>query len=106
VWIRGHGFEKMQKSVRSTALELHENIAAIEAWRTTLTEKQRRRRIHPLSNVAAWRKATQHKNKYADDTQRAAAIAWRRFVSCVEALPPDQAAPLWQAVHAQAAIQL
>jgi hypothetical protein len=30
--------------------------------------------------------------------------AWRRFVSCVSALPPDQAAPLWQAAHAQAAL--
>jgi hypothetical protein len=32
-----------------------------------------------------------------------AATAWRRFVTCVEALPPDQAAPFWQAAQAQAA---
>jgi hypothetical protein len=56
-----------------------------------------------LSNVAAWKKATaQPKTKCADDGVKAAAAAWRRFVSCVEALPPDQAAPLWQT--AQAAI--
>jgi hypothetical protein len=29
------------------------------------------------------------------------AAAWRRFVACVEALPPDQAAPLWQAAQVQ-----
>jgi len=26
-----------------------------------------------------------------------------RFVACVEALPPDQAAPFWQTAHEQAA---
>jgi hypothetical protein len=29
--------------------------------------------------------------------------AWRRFVAGVEALPPDQATPLWRAAQAQAA---
>ena len=31
------------------------------------------------------------------DLKRDAVAAWRRFVSCVELLPPDQAQPLWQA---------
>jgi hypothetical protein len=31
-------------------------------------------------------------------------MLWHRFVACVEALPPDQAAPLWQAAQAQAAV--
>jgi ABC-type protease/lipase transport system fused ATPase/permease subunit len=30
------------------------------------------------------------------------AAAWRRFVTCVSALPPDQAAPLWQAALSEA----
>ena len=29
-----------------------------------------------------------------------------RFVSCVEAFSPEQAAPLWQAVHAEAATHI
>ena len=29
--------------------------------------------------------------------------AWRRFVSCVEALPPDQAAPFWRNIYERAA---
>jgi hypothetical protein len=29
-------------------------------------------------------------------------VAWRRFVTSMEALPPDQAAPLWQAAQVQA----
>jgi hypothetical protein len=29
--------------------------------------------------------------------------AWRRFVTLIEALPPDQAAPLWREARAQAA---
>lgn len=44
-WIEAHGFAGMQKSVRSVAIELAENIAAIERWRSTLSEKDRRRSI-------------------------------------------------------------
>jgi hypothetical protein len=39
-------------------------------------------------------------------TPNDAATAWRRFVVCVEALPPDQAIPFWQAAQAQAAAHL
>jgi hypothetical protein len=56
-WIKQHGFERMHKSVRSVAIELHENISAIEVWRSTLSEKDRRRLVHPLSNVRRWRAA-------------------------------------------------
>jgi len=35
-----------------------------------------------------------------DDPIKAATDAWRRFVACVETLPPEQAAPLWQPVQA------
>src|SRR5450759_3602226 len=89
----------MPKSTRSVALELNENIFAIEQWRATLTDKERRRCVHPLYNVRRWRA----KNKTESDDAAKAAAAWRRFVACMEALPPDQAAPLWQAAQAQAA---
>ena len=103
-WIKAHRFDKMAKSVRSVAIELHEHAAEVERWRATLTEKQRKRLVHPLSNVRRWRQATQTKTTGdADDALKAAEVAWRRFVSCMAALPPDQAAPFWQAVQAQAA---
>jgi hypothetical protein len=51
--IEDHGFAGMQKSVRSVAIELAENIEAIEQWRATLDERTRRRLVHPLSN-AQW----------------------------------------------------
>ena len=61
----------MAKSVRSVAIELHENAAAIEVWRATLPEKQRRRLVHPLSNVRRWRAATAHGNgKCPQDLKR------------------------------------
>ena len=54
-----------------------------------------------MSN-ACWRAATVHgTGKCPQDLKREAAAAWRRFVSCVQALPPDQAMPLWQAVAAE-----
>jgi hypothetical protein len=93
-WIDQHGFSGIEKSVRSAALDLAEHLEDIEAWRLTLNEKRRRQLKHPLSNVAAWRKATQH---------RAAVLAWARFCACTKVLPADQAAPLWRAAQAQAA---
>jgi hypothetical protein len=103
-WMKLHGFDLMPKSMRSVAIEMHENISEIEKWRATLTDKQRRRLAGPLQNVRRWRRETgQTKSKCDDNALKAAAAAWRRFVSCVEALPPDQAAPLWGEVQAKAA---
>jgi len=98
-WSRQHGFDRMPSSVLSVAIELNENISAIESWRATLTDKERWRCVHPLSNVRRWR--AQNKTKCSDNVSKAAA-AWRRFVACVEALPPEQAAPFWRAIENQA----
>src|SRR5215472_982283 len=90
------------KSTRSVAIELHENANAIEAWRMTLPERQRKRLIHPLSNVRRWRTSLgRNTGKCPQDLKREAAAAWRRFVSCVQALPSDQAHMLWQAASAE-----
>jgi hypothetical protein len=106
-WMKQHGFDAMAKSVRSVAVELHENCAQIEAWRASLPERQRKRLVHPLSNVRRWRAATAHGNgKCPQDLKRDAMAAWRRFVLCVRLLPPDQAAALWQAVSAEAAARI
>jgi hypothetical protein len=103
-WIKRHGFVGMQKSVRSVALELHANIEAITAWRNGLPERQRKRLIHPLSVTRRWRASLNHGNgKCPAELKRDAMAAWRRFVCCVELLPADQAAPLWQTVLAEAA---
>jgi hypothetical protein len=102
-WMRQHGFD-MPKSVRSVAVELHENIDAITAWRATLPERQRKRLIHPLSNVRRWKAATTYNGKSPADYKMEAVAAWRRFLACVQALPADQAAPLWQMVYQTKAI--
>jgi len=47
--------------------------------------------------------AAVHFGGKADIGQPLLKAAWRRFVACVEALPPDQAAPLWRDVQKQAA---
>jgi hypothetical protein len=102
-WLKRHGFDGMAKSVRSVAIELHENARAIEAWRATLPERQRRRLAHPLSNIRRWRAATgQYEVQRSRDLKWDAQTAWRKFCACLQALPPDQAQPLWQAAHAQA----
>jgi hypothetical protein len=100
VWLAQHGFAGIEKTVRSAALDLAEHLTEIEAFRATLSEKRRRQLKHPLSNVAAWRKATAQAK--GTDLHRAAALAWRRFVSCAKALPADEAALLWQAALSEA----
>ena len=103
--MKQHGFDQMPKSRRSEAIELHENISAIEAWRATLPERQRRWLQGPQQTLRRWKAETGQvtQSKRPCDTARAAMVAFNRFVSLVETLPDDKAAPLWQTVHAQAA---
>jgi hypothetical protein len=104
-WMREYGFGTMPKAVRSWAIALHENAKAIEQWRQGLPERERKRLINPQSVVKRWQRATQHggNGKCPQDFKRDALAAWRKFCDCVAMLPPDQAAPLWQAAYAQAA---
>ena len=85
------------------AIELHEKANAIGAWRGTLPARQRKRLVHPLSVTRRWRAATQSNGKCPQDLKRDAIAAWKRFVACVSMLPPEQAAPFWQACEAAVA---
>ncbi len=91
--MKRHHFDRMPKSLRSHAIELHENIAAIEAWRSTLPEKQQRRLASAQQNVRRWRHDTAPNNARCADDVKKAQRAWRYFLSCTRSLPPDQAAP-------------
>jgi hypothetical protein len=104
-WIKAHGFERMAPSVRSVAIELHENAEAITSWRDKLPERQRKRLVHPLSVTRRWKAAMQAKEQAVTDTRKATA-AWARFVAHVEALAPEKALPLWATAQAQAAAVL
>jgi hypothetical protein len=87
------------------ALELHENATAIEVWRATLPERQRKRLVHPLSNVRRWRASlNQGNDKSPSDLKRDAVAAWRRFVACLRMLPPAEVTPLWEAAFAETAL--
>jgi len=103
VWLTKHGFERMAKSTRSVAIELAENVEAIEAWRDTLPERQRKRLVHPLSVTRRWRASTAHGNgKSPQDLRRDAVAAWARFCASVRALPADETQPLWRLIAAEA----
>jgi hypothetical protein len=105
-WMQQYGFGRMQKSVRSVAIELAENADAITAWRDGLPGRQRKRLIHPLSVTRRWRAATQHNGKCPTDLRRDAMAAWRRFLSHVQAMPASEALPLWQMVQTETAARL
>jgi hypothetical protein len=106
-WMSERGFGAMRPSDRSYAVALHENLPAIEQWRATLPDKERRRLRGAQQNVKRWKASLVNGNgKCPADLGREAIAAWRRFVACVEALPAGDAMPLWQVVLAQAAAVL
>jgi hypothetical protein len=107
-WLdQNFGLRPMPKQTRYWCLQLNDNLLAIEQWRTSLSERQRRRLVTPVAVVRHWQRATgQLKSRCVDDVQKAAAVAWRRFITCVEALPADRAAPFWQIAHDQAAARI
>jgi hypothetical protein len=53
VWMKECGFGFMRPSDRSNAIELHENLRAITAWRAKPPERERRRLVahKPMSNA-------------------------------------------------------
>jgi hypothetical protein len=103
-WLKTHGFDGLRPSDRSYAITLFENRESIERWRAASPDRERRRLIGAQANVKRWRKETQHGNgKSPTDLKREAKAAWKRFVWCVKALPPHEAAPLWQAALAEVA---
>ena len=86
------------------AIELHENLKAITAWRATLPERERRRLVGAQANVKRWRKETRHGNgKCPTDLKRNAKAALKRFIWCLQSLPTHEAAPLCQIALAEVA---
>ena len=102
-WCREFGFT-MSKAARSWAIALHENADSIEKWRSRLSERERKKLKNPQSIVRRWQKETHANGKCPQDLAREAKAAWRRFIWCVKALPPNEARPLWQAVAAEASL--
>lgn len=102
-WAQQNGFGSMRASDRSHAIELHENLKAITAWRDDLPQRERRRLVSAQAVTKRWRKETRHGNgKCPQDLKREAKAAWKRFVWCVRSLPAHEAALLWQSVIAEA----
>jgi len=104
-WTVDHGFGTMPHSDRSHAIALHENLAAITAWRDGLPERKRKHLITAQANVKRWRASLDRGNsKCPADLKREAMAAWRRFRACLEALPEDQAASVWRTVQPEIAL--
>jgi hypothetical protein len=100
-WCKRHGFGTMRPSTRSWCLALHENRAAITAWRDgLLTGRGRRPPVNPQSCVKGWQRSLANGNGHAaQDWRREAINAWRRFCFCVASLPESEAQDLWRMVQ-------
>jgi hypothetical protein len=57
-WLRRYGFETIDKGDRARLFEVMDKLVEIEAWRATLTERQRRLLNHPTTVLRKWRTAT------------------------------------------------
>ena len=101
-WCVDHGFGTMPHSDRSHAVALHENLAAITAWRDGSPEHKRKHLNTAQANVKRWRASLDRdNNKCPADLKREAMAAWGRFRACLEALPEDQAASVWQTAQVE-----
>jgi hypothetical protein len=60
-WLRGNGFDGINTQERHNAVRCAENEAAIEAWRETLTEVQRRKYQSASCVLNYWKRATRPK---------------------------------------------
>jgi hypothetical protein len=57
-WRKRFGFDSLDKGDRSRLFKLMDNLAAIEAWRATLTTTERLKLNHPNSVLRKWQAAT------------------------------------------------
>ncbi len=53
-WLQLHGFDDFDAADRAKLLVLMKDLEQVEAWRSTLTETERRRRNHPSTVWRAW----------------------------------------------------
>jgi hypothetical protein len=102
-WCKRHGFGTVRPATRSWCLALHENLAAITAWRDALPAgRGRRPPINPQSCVKGWQRSQAQSNGRApQDWKRDAVAAWQRFLVCVAALPESEAKAMWAMVNNQ-----
>jgi hypothetical protein len=91
-WADQHGFNGMNKEARWSAVDLVENLGAVEAWRNSLPAQQRKLLIHPLANLRRWRRSLTPKPE--PDRVAQAEAAFARFIACIKALPKDEAAAI------------
>jgi hypothetical protein len=58
-WLARHGFDRIDKSVRSRLMECMDHRAEIEAWRSTLPLNKRMQLNYPATVLKHWKSATE-----------------------------------------------
>jgi hypothetical protein len=102
-WMKAFGFGDMPNTTRKYIVILTENAAAIEVWRAGLSQHERNRLGNAQHMVRRWQASLKTgRGKCLAYVRRDAIAGWRKFLSSVSMLPPDQAGPLWATVKAAA----
>jgi hypothetical protein len=105
-WMKDNGLGTMPDGTRKciVILTCPENIAAVTAWRNALPEHERNGMANAQHIYRRWQASLKNGHgKCLAYVKRDAITAWRKFKSCVAALPPEQAAAVWQATLAEVA---
>ena len=62
-WLENNGFREMPFGIRSSCCILADNIAAIDAWRTSLPSAEQGRQNNPQVILRNWRRATGQRSR-------------------------------------------
>ena len=57
VWLRCYGFDRIDEGDRSRLLKCFDNLAAIDAWRATLSSEEQVKLNHPRTVLAHWQRS-------------------------------------------------
>jgi len=98
-WLQNYGFGNMSEATRKRIVTLTENATAIEAWRATLSPRERNRIGNAEHIVRRWQASLKAGHgKCLAYVRRDAIVAWRKFLDCVAMLPASEAQAMWHMV--------
>jgi hypothetical protein len=75
-WVRKNGLDGITRAERCRCFRLLENLPAVEQWRATLDDAQRRKFNSPDAVIAAWRRSLQRPHPAPEPPT--SAIIWPR----------------------------
>jgi hypothetical protein len=71
VWLRCHGFDRIDEGDRSRLLKCYDNFSAINAWRSALPAEEQAKLNHPRVVLARWQRSLKPQAEPAESAEMA-----------------------------------